>query len=59
METNNRDQQIIHKIDIARTRDYFAHRYGAMDYDMTWNTSLEDVPMLKSYLEKRVENGVA
>lgn len=45
--------------DIARMRDYFAHRYGAMDYDMTWNTSLEDVPMLKNYLEKRVENGVA
>ncbi|MBP5592008.1 hypothetical protein J6Y50_09190 [bacterium] len=59
METNNRDQQIIHKIDIARMRDYFAHRYGAMDYDMTWNTSLSDVQMLKSYLEKRVENGVA
>lgn len=37
--------------DIARMRDYFAHRYGAMDYDMTWNTSIEDVPALKHYLE--------
>ena len=38
--------------DIARMRDYFAHRYGTMDYEMTWNTSVEDVPELKEYLEK-------
>ena len=37
--------------DIARMRDFFAHRYGTMDYDMTWNTSVNDVPMLKKYLE--------
>ncbi len=37
--------------DVARMRDYFAHRYGTMDYDMTWNTSVEDVPVLKNYLE--------
>lgn len=37
--------------DIARMRDFFAHRYGTMDYDMTWNTSVNDVPKLKKYLE--------
>ena len=37
--------------DIARMRDCFAHRYGTMDYDMTWNTSVNDVPVLQKYLE--------
>ena len=37
--------------DIGRMRDLFAHRYGTIDYEMTWNTSIEDVPELRKYLE--------
>ena len=37
--------------DIGRMRDLFAHRYGTIDYELTWNTSTEDVPELKKYLE--------
>lgn len=38
--------------DIARMRDIFAHRYGTIDYELTWNTSIEDVADLKKFLEK-------
>ena len=37
---------------IAGMRDVFAHHYGSIDYDMTWNTSVEDIPALKGYLVK-------
>ena len=33
-------------------RDLFAHRYGTIDYEMTWNTSVEDVADLKKYIEQ-------
>lgn len=36
---------------IAGMRDIFAHHYGAIDYDMTWNTSVEDIVDLKLFLE--------
>ena len=36
---------------IARMRDIFAHHYGSIDYEMTWNTSIDDISMLKTYLE--------
>ena len=36
---------------ISRMRDVFAHHYGSLDYDMTWNTSIEDITALKEYLE--------
>ncbi len=35
---------------IAGMRDIFAHHYGSIDYEMTWNTSKEDIAMLKNYL---------
>lgn len=37
---------------IAGMRDVFAHHYGSIDYEMTWNTSVEDIPALKEYLMK-------
>ena len=37
--------------EIAGMRDIFAHHYGSIDYDMTWNTSIDDISSLKSYLE--------
>ncbi len=37
---------------IAGMRDIFAHHYGSIDYDMTWNTSVEDIPALKDFLLK-------
>lgn len=36
---------------IAGMRDVFAHHYGSIDYEMTWNTSVEDISALKEYLE--------
>lgn len=36
---------------IAGMRDVFAHHYGSIDYEMTWNTSVEDIVSLKEYLE--------
>ena len=36
---------------IAGMRDIFAHHYGSIDYEMTWNTSIEDIKMLKEFLE--------
>ena len=35
---------------IAGMRDIFAHHYGSIDFEMTWNTSVEDIPELKAYL---------
>ncbi len=37
---------------IAGMRDVFAHHYGSIDYEMTWNTSVEDIAELRAYLEK-------
>ncbi len=37
--------------EIARMRDFFAHHYGALDYEMTWKTSRESISELKNYLE--------
>ena len=37
--------------EIAGMRDIFAHHYDSIDYDMTWNTSIDDISSLKSYLE--------
>ena len=36
--------------EIMGMRDIFAHHYGALDYDLAWNTSREDVPGLKEQL---------
>ena len=36
---------------LARTRDFYAHNYGALDYDVTWDTSQNDIPELKKDLE--------
>ena len=35
---------------IAGMRDVFAHHYGSIDYEMTWNTSTDDITQLKAYL---------
>ena len=37
---------------IAGMRDVFAHHYGLIDYEMTWNTSIGDIDHLKKYLLK-------
>ena len=41
--------------DIIRMRDLFAHHYGAVDYEQLWDTSREDVAMLREWIagEKR------
>lgn len=40
---------------IAGMRDVFAHHYGSIDYEMTWNTSKEDITMLKNYLQNSIK----
>ena len=41
---------------IARTRDAYAHHYGAADFEMVWATAVEDIPgvadFCRSYLAK-------
>ncbi len=37
--------------DIIRMRERFAHHYGDMDKSFIWNTSIEDIPVLKSQLQ--------
>ena len=36
---------------IARTRDFYAHNYGALNFDTTWETSQDSVRELKEQLE--------
>ena len=36
---------------IVRMRDYFAHHYWAVDYNLVWSTSVEDIQTLKHFLE--------
>lgn len=39
---------------IAKTRDSYAHHYGAIDFELVWDTAIEDIPAVaqfcKSYL---------
>ena len=37
--------------EIAKMRDFFAHHYGTLDYEITWNTSKDDISALKFYLK--------
>ena len=37
--------------EIAKMRDFFAHHYGTLDYEITWTTSQRDITELKNYLE--------
>ena len=36
---------------IIRMRDYFAHHYWAIDYNLVWRTSTDDLLGLKTYLD--------
>ena len=40
---------------IARTRDLYAHHYGAVDFELLWETAVGDIPEVtrfcRSYLE--------
>ena len=36
---------------IARTRDFYAHNYGSLNFNTTWDTSQDDIPNLKEELE--------
>ena len=31
-------------------RDYFAHHYWAIDYNLVWSTSINDIKTLTNYL---------
>ena len=34
---------------IAKTRDIYAHHYGAVDFDLVWATATEDVPVIADF----------
>ena len=36
---------------IKGMRNIFAHKYGTMDNEVSWNTAQEDIPELKKYIE--------
>ena len=29
---------------IAKTRDSYAHHYGVIDFELVWETAVEDIP---------------
>ncbi len=34
---------------MARTRDYYAHHYGSMDFAMVWETAISDIPSIRNF----------
>ena len=34
---------------IARTRDTYAHHYGVVDFELVWETAVEDIPGLADF----------
>lgn len=42
--------------DIAGMRDKLIHGYFGVDIDAVWNTIQRDIPKLKNYIEKVLEN---
>ncbi len=41
---------------IIRMRERFAHHYGDMDLEIIFNTALNDIPKLKSFIQKELDN---
>ncbi len=41
---------------IIRMRERFAHHYGDMDLDIIFNTALNDIPKLNSFIQKELSN---
>lgn len=38
--------------DIKQMRNVVAHRYGAFDFDILWETVTDDIPVLKEFCER-------
>lgn len=34
---------------IAKTRDNYAHHYGAIDFELVWHTAIEDIPVIAEF----------
>ena len=34
---------------IAKTRDTYAHHYGSVDFDLVWETAVEDIPSVADF----------
>lgn len=41
---------------IRGMRNIFAHNYGSIDLERTWDTVKYDIPLLKSYCDKIIED---
>ena len=37
---------------IAKTRDTYAHHYGVVDFELVWETVVEDIPGLTDFCRK-------
>ena len=37
---------------IAKTRDNYAHHYGAVDFEMVWTTAMDDLPAVEAFCRK-------
>ena len=40
---------------IAKTRDTYAHHYGSVDFELVWETAVNDVPVLKAFCEEYIK----
>jgi len=41
---------------MARMRDRLIHRYFGVDYPLVWDTVNNDIPILKSQIEKIIQS---
>ena len=41
---------------MARMRDRLIHKYFGVDYELVWNTVVEDIPLLKTQITKVLHN---
>ena len=40
---------------IAKTRDNYAHHYGAVDFEMVWATAVDDLPIVERFCRTYLE----
>lgn len=44
---------------IAKTRDSYAHHYGAVDFELVWDTALCDIPEVEQFCRMYLEKAKA
>ena len=41
--------------DLSILRHIVAHRYGTVDHTITWDVVVHDIPILKEYCQKEID----